>query len=170
MTIAVGERLPEAVLTYVSESGPAKISTKELFGGKKIVLFGLPGAFTGTCSTKHIPGYVENYEAFVDAGVDTIALITVNDVFVLQAWQKSTGAEKILHLADWDVSFLKAAGLDIDLGASTLGVRSKRFSMIVEDGIVTSLEIEKSPGEVTVSSAESTLSRLAGKSEGEQAA
>jgi peroxiredoxin len=170
MTIAVGDKIASSTLAYVSEDGPAKITTDQLFDGKRVVLFGLPGAFTGNCSTKHVPGYLNNYDALMEAGADTIAVVAVNDIFVMQAWQKSTGADTIVHLADWNAAFVKAAGLDIDLSAGTLGIRSKRFAMIIDDGVVTSIEIERSPGDVIVSSAENILSHLKEMNENNEAA
>lgn len=161
MTIAVGEKLPEGTLKLITADGPADTASADLFSGKKVVLFGLPGAYTGTCSTTHLPGYVNNAEAIKAKGVDTIAVISVNDVFVMGAWAKEqqTG-DKVAVLADWDASYVKALGLDIDLSVASLGVRSKRFSMIVDNGVVSALNIEENPGVVEVTGAEKILEAL----------
>ena len=161
MTIAVGEKLPEVTLKEATPEGMGEATTSDIFAGKKVVLFAVPGAFTGTCSNVHVPGYLENRETILAKGVDTIAVLSVNDAFVMDAWAKSTGGEgKIRFLADWDGAFTKAIGMDIDLSAGTLGVRSKRYSMIVEDGEVTSLNLEPSPGEAVVSGAAALLEQL----------
>lgn len=162
MTIGVGEKLPEAIFFHLTEDGLEKIGTGQLCAGKKIVLIGVPGAFTGTCTTKHIPGYVKHYDEIIRAGADLVAVVSVNDAFVMSAWQKSTGADKILHLADWNGDFARASELDIDLSAAGLGLRAKRFAMIVEDGVVETIEIEKKPGDVVASSADNILAHLTG--------
>jgi peroxiredoxin len=160
MTIAVGDRLPEASLKTMTADGAKTMSTAEIFAGGKVVLFGVPGAFTPTCSNNHLPGFLENYEAIRAKGVDKIAVVAVNDHFVMGAWQKFTGGEgKILYLAD-NADFIKALGLDADMSAGGLGIRSKRFSMIVEDGKVTSLNIEDSPGQAVISGAAAMLEKL----------
>jgi peroxiredoxin len=161
MTIAIGDRLPDATLKTMTADGAKAVTTAEIFAGKKVVLFGVPGAFTPTCSNNHLPGYLENYDAFRAKGVDQIAVVAVNDHFVMGAWQKFTGGEgKILFLADGNGDFIKALGLEADLSGGGLGLRSKRFSMIVEDGKVTSLNIEDSPGQAVISGAAALLEKL----------
>ncbi len=161
MTISVGEKLPDATFTIPTADGPAQKSTSDLFAGKTVVLFGVPGAFTPTCSMNHLPGFLEHHDAIMAKGVDLIAVVAVNDVFVMKAWQEATGGkDKILYLADGSGAFAKATGLDIDLGGAGLGVRSKRFSMIVKDGTVSALNIEDSPGKAEASSAEGILAQL----------
>lgn len=161
MTIAVGDKLPEASFKVKTEDGAKDMTTSEIFAGKKVVLFGVPGAFTPTCSNNHLPGFLENHAALTSRGVDTIAVVAVNDHYVMQAWARFTGGEgKLLYLADGNGAFAKAAGLDIDLGAGGLGVRNKRFSMIVDDGKVTTLNIEDQPGKAETSSAARILEQL----------
>jgi peroxiredoxin len=161
MTIAIGDRLPDATLKTMTADGAKAVTTAEIFAGKKVVLFGVPGAFTPTCSNNHLPGYLENYDAIRAKGVDQIAVVAVNDHFVMGAWQKFTGGEgKILFLADGNGDFIKALGLEADLSGGGLGLRSKRFSMIVEDGKVTSLNIEDSPGQAVISGAAALLEKL----------
>ena len=147
MTIAVGEKLPEVTFTTMTADGPKPLTTAEIFAGKKVVLFGVPGAFTPTCNNNHLPGYLENHDAILAKGVDTIAVISVNDVFVMGAWSRFTGAEgKIVHLADGSGNFAKATGLELDLNERGLGLRNKRFAMIIEDGVVKALNIEETAG------------------------
>jgi glutaredoxin/glutathione-dependent peroxiredoxin len=161
MTIKVGDHLPEATLRLITGDGPRPVTTAEFFKGKKIVLFGLPGAFTPTCHKNHLPGFVANESAIKDKGVDLIAMTSVNDPHVLTAWAKASGTEgKITFLSDGNADFAKAAGLDFDASAGGLGIRSKRYSMLVEDGIVKKLNIEDSPGKADVSSAEHLLAQL----------
>ncbi|MCE6074802.1 redoxin family protein [Agrobacterium vitis] len=161
MTIAIGDTVPAATFKEKTADGPVEISTEDLFKGKKVVLFAVPGAFTPTCTLNHLPGYLEQREALLAKGVDEIAVLSVNDWHVMGAWaQHSGGMGKIHFLADWDASFSKALGLDMDLSAGGLGVRSKRYSMLVENGMVKSLDIEENPGQATVSSAEAMLERL----------
>lgn len=161
MAIAVGEKLPEAKFKEKTPDGPIEVSTSDLFKGKKVVLFAVPGAFTPTCSLNHLPGYLENRDAILERGVDDIAVVSVNDWFVMGAWaEKAGGTGKIRFLSDWDASFTKAIGLDMDMSGAGLGIRSKRYSMLVEDGVVTSLNIEESPGQATVSGAAAMLERL----------
>lgn len=161
MTISVGDKLPELTIKESGSDGVNEVSTSDIFGGKKVVLFAVPGAFTGTCSNIHVPGYLNNRDAIIAKGVDDIAVLSVNDAFVMTAWAKSTGGEgKIRFLADWDAAFTKSVGMDIDLSAGTLGVRSKRYSMIVDDGTVTALNIEESPGEAIASGADALLEQL----------
>lgn len=161
MTITVGQKLPDVTFRTKTEDGTKELSTAEVFAGKKVVLFGVPGAFTPTCSNNHLPGYLENYDAILAKGVDAIAVISVNDVFVMGAWARFTGGEdKILFLADGSGDFAKATGLDTDLSARGLGLRSQRFSMIVDDGTVTALNIEEVPGQATNSGAAKILEQL----------
>ncbi|MVA34844.1 peroxiredoxin [Agrobacterium vitis] len=161
MTIAIGDTVPAATFKEKTADGPVEISTEDLFKNKKVVLFAVPGAFTPTCTLNHLPGYLEQREALLAKGVDEIAVLSVNDWHVMGAWaQQSGGMGKIHFLADWDASFSKALGLDMDLSAGALGVRSKRYSMLVENGVVKSLDIEENPGQATVSSAEAMLERL----------
>ena len=161
MSISVGDKLPELTLKEATPEGMKEQSTSEIFGGKKVVLFAVPGAFTGTCSNVHVPGYLKHRDALLERGVDDIVVLSVNDGFVMGAWAKNTGAEgKIRFLADWDGAFTKAVGQDIDLSAGTLGVRSRRYSMLVDDGVVRSLNVEEAPGAVVVSGPETILEQL----------
>ena len=160
MTIQVGERIPSATLYRMTESGPEAITTDEIFKGKKVVLFAVPGAFTPTCSAKHWPGFVGKAEEIKAKGVDTIACMSVNDAFVMGAWGKDQGAgDKVLMLADGSAELTKAMGLEIDLTPRGLGVRSDRYAMIVEDGEVTLLNRE-APRAFDVSSAQTVLAAL----------
>lgn len=161
MTISVGDKLPEATFKEKTADGPVEVTTGGLFAGKKVVLFAVPGAFTPTCTLNHLPGYIENRDALLARGVDDIAVVAVNDWHVMGAWaQQSNALGKIHFLADFDASFTKAMGLDIDLSGGGLGVRSKRYSMLVEDGVVKSLNIEESPGQATVSGAAAMLEQF----------
>jgi peroxiredoxin len=161
MAIKVGDRLPNATFTVMTADGPKPKTTDEFFKGKKVVLFAVPGAFTPTCHKNHLPGFLQNAGAIKSKGIDAIAVTGVNDVFVMDAWKKSTGADgKIEFLADGSGEFAKALGLTADLVARGLGVRSQRYSMLVEDGVVKSLNIEDSPGKAEVSSAETLLKQL----------
>jgi glutaredoxin/glutathione-dependent peroxiredoxin len=158
MSIKVGDRLPESTFTSPSADGPKPVTTKEYFGGRTVVLFAVPGAFTPTCHANHLPGYVQHGDAIKAKGVDAIAVTGVNDVFVMKAWAEASGAMgKIDFLADGSAAFAKAIGLDLDLNARGLGTRSQRYSMIVKDGVVTSLSIEETPGTAAVSGAEAML-------------
>ncbi len=142
MTIKVGDKIPSATLYRLGENGPEAVTTDELCSGKKVVLFGLPGAFTPTCSAKHLPGFVERAAEIKGKGVDTIACMSVNDVFVMDAWGKDQGADdKVDMLADGSAAFTKALGLELDLVAAGLGVRGQRFAMVVDDGTVTHLAV-----------------------------
>jgi peroxiredoxin len=161
MTIKVGDKLPSVTLAFMGPNGPAQITTEELTKGKKVVLFGLPGAFTPTCSAKHVPGYVKNADALKAKGVNTVACISVNDPFVMGAWGKDQGSgDKVMMLADGSAVFTKAAGLDLDLTARGLGVRSQRYAAIVDNGVVKWLAIEPNPGELSVSGADAVLANL----------
>jgi peroxiredoxin len=160
MTIQVGDRIPEATLMRMTESGPAPITTRDVFQGKKVVLFAVPGAFTPTCSMKHLPGYVQQAASIKAKGVETLACMAVNDAFVMHHWGQSQGVgDAILMLADGNGELTQKLGLEMDASKYGMGSRSKRFSMIVEDGVVKELNVE-SPGEFKVSSAESTLCQL----------
>jgi glutaredoxin/glutathione-dependent peroxiredoxin len=161
MTISIGDKLPNATLKTRTDDGPTNITTSEIFDGKKVVLFAVPGAFTPTCSMNHLPGYLELNDELRAKGVDTIAVVAVNDVFVMNAWSKANDAEgKVLFLADGNAEFTKAVGLDADLTVAGLGVRSKRYSMLVEDGVVKSLNVEDSPGQAEKSTANAMLEQL----------
>jgi len=160
VTISVGDKMPSGKFTVMGSKGPEPLSTDDLFGGKKVVLFSVPGAFTPTCSAKHLPGYVQQAEALRSKGVDEVACLAVNDVFVMSAWGKSAGADgKVLMLADGNGEYAKALGLELDASGFGMGKRSKRFSVIVDNGVVTQLNIEPA-GEFGISSAESALSQL----------
>ncbi len=153
MTIKVGDRMPAGEFFVMGQDGPEKLSTDELFGGKKVVLFSVPGAFTPTCSAKHLPGFVSNEAALKGKGVDTIACMAVNDVFVMSAWGKDAAADgKVLMLADGNGTYANALGLEMDGSGFGLGTRGQRFSVIVDDGVVSQLNVE-APGAFEVSSA-----------------
>ena len=161
MTIKVGERLPNAALRLVTPDGPKPVATEDYFAGKTVVLFGLPGAFTPTCHKSHLPGFIISEAAFKSKGVDAIAMTSVNDHHVLNAWSDATGAKgHIDFLADGAGAFAKALGLDFDASAGGLGVRSKRYAMLVVDGVVKELNIEPEPGKADVSSAEHLLAQM----------
>lgn len=158
MAIQVGDRLPSATFTVMTADGPAPKTTDDIFKGKKVVLFAVPGAFTPTCHNNHLPGFVKNAAAIKAKGVDTIAVTGVNDVFVMNAWKKEACPDgSIEFLADGSADFAKAIDLAIDLNARGLGMRSKRYAMLVEDGVVKKLNIEEVPSKAELSSAESLL-------------
>ena len=159
MTIQAGDRIPEATLSVMTSEGPAPLSTAELFGGKRVVLFSVPGAFTPTCSAKHLPGFVDHADEILAKGVDQIACMAVNDVFVMNAWGKSANADSITMVADGNGEFARALGLELDASGFGMGQRSQRFALIAEDGVVTKLFVE-APGEFRVSAAEHVLSEL----------
>ena len=160
MTIEVGDTMPEGKFTRMTQDGPSKLSTDELFKGKTVVLFSVPGAFTPTCDAKHLPGFVELADQIKAKGVDTIACTAVNDVFVMNAWGKSGGVgNKILMLADGNGEYAKALGLDMDASSYGMGLRGKRFALIVKDGVATHVNIE-APGEFKVSAADHVLKQL----------
>ncbi|WP_419696260.1 peroxiredoxin [Mesorhizobium muleiense] len=147
MMIAVGDKLPQATFKTMTADSAKAITTAEIFSGKKVVLFAVPGAFTPTCSNNHLPGFLDNYDAILARGVDAIAVVAVNDVHVMGAWARFSGGEgKILYLADGNGDFVKSIGLDADLSGGGMGLRSKRFSMIVDDGKVAALNVETKPG------------------------
>jgi peroxiredoxin len=161
MTIKVGDKLPNATFRLVSEDGAKPVSAEAFFAGRKIVLFGLPGAFTPTCQNKHLPGFIAAEPAFKAKGVDEVAMTSVNDHYVLAAWAEATGAKgRVAFLADGAGEFARAAGLDFDATAGGLGVRSKRYAMMVEDGVVKRLNVEDSPGKAELSAAERLLAEL----------
>jgi glutaredoxin/glutathione-dependent peroxiredoxin len=160
MTIAVGEKIPSAKLKTMTAEGPKDISTDDIFNGKKVVLFAVPGAFTPTCSAKHLPGFVEKAAEIKGKGVDTIACLAVNDAFVMGAWGKAQNTgDKVLMLADGAAAFTKQLGLDLDLTGPGMGVRSKRYAMLVDNGTVKALQVE-APGAFEVSSADAILKAL----------
>ncbi|HEY1503750.1 MAG TPA: peroxiredoxin [Stellaceae bacterium] len=160
MTIAVGEKIPSAKLKTMTAEGPKDISTDDIFNGKRVVLFAVPGAFTPTCSAKHLPGFVQKAAEIKGKGIDTIACLAVNDAFVMGAWGKdqNTG-DKVLMLADGAAAFTKQLGLDLDLTGPGMGVRSKRYAMVVDNGTVKALQVE-APGAFEVSSADAILKAL----------
>lgn len=161
MTIAVGESLPEATFRVMGSDGIDTLSTKDVFGGKKVVLFAVPGAFTPTCHLKHLPGFIEAAEAFKAKGVDDVVCVAVNDPFVLLAWAEATGAGgKVKILSDGNAEFTNAIGMGFDGSGVGLGTRSKRYAMVVEDGVVKVLKTEEDPGEADVSTAESIIATL----------
>lgn len=158
--IKTGDALPALKLTAATAEGPKEVTTAEVFGGKKVVLFATPGAFTPTCSARHVPGYLQNLDALKAKGVDTIICVAVNDVFVMDAWRKDLGVDdRIMMLADGSAALTKALGLELDLTARGLGIRSQRFAMVVDDGRVSHLAVE-APGDFDVSKAESVLAAL----------
>jgi len=160
MTIKVGDTIPSMKLMVATPEGPKETSTDDIFKGKKVVLFAVPGAFTPTCSAKHLPGFVQNADAIKAKGVDAIACISVNDAFVMGAWGKDQGTgEKVTMLADGSANFAKALGLELDITARGMGVRSQRYALIAEDGKVTHLGVE-APGGFEVSKAEAILASL----------
>lgn len=161
MPIAVGERLPNATFKVKTENGIEDMTVEQLTRGKRVVLFAVPGAFTPTCHIKHLPSFLRNLEALKAKGVDTVACVAVNDPFVLDAWAEASGAKgKILMLSDGNGTFTRAIGMDFDGSAAGLGVRSKRYAMLVEDGVVKALEVEEAPGKMERSSAERMLELL----------
>lgn len=160
MTIKAGDKMPAGVLTTPGPEGPQKISTDQLFAGKKVVLFSVPGAFTPTCDARHLPGFIQHADDFKSKGVDTVACMAVNDVFVMKAWDKASAVEgKVLMLADGNAEYSKALGLELDATGFGMGIRGKRFALVVEDGVATQVFVE-APGEFKVSTAEHVLSQL----------
>ena len=160
MTIEVGDKVPSVQVHILADGAPSPISTDDIFGGKKVALFGLPGAFTRTCSAKHLPGFVDNADSLKAKGIDAVVCISVNDAFVMGAWGESRDVgDNVMMVADGSANFTKAAGLDIDMSEKGYGLRSRRFSMIVDDGTVTTLHIDK-PGTFETTSAEMLLGDL----------
>jgi peroxiredoxin len=160
MPVKVGDRLPEAKFRVMTPDGPAWKSTDEIFKGKKVALFAMPGAFTGTCHNTHVPSIVQNIEALKAKGVNTVAITAVNDVFVMDAWKKASAAEKVDFLADGNGEFAKAIDLAFDASGHGLGTRSRRYAMLVDDGVVKKLNIEEAPGKVEVSGGDALLRQL----------
>jgi glutaredoxin/glutathione-dependent peroxiredoxin len=161
MSIKVGDTLPEMTFTIMTADGPKPMTTADVFKGKKVALFAVPGAYTPTCHKSHMPGFVERISELKAKGIDTIACTAVNDVFVLNNWAKDTGADgKITMLADGSADFAKATGLEIDLTKHGLGIRSKRYAMLVDNGVVRALNIEEAPPHHGVSSAETMCSLI----------
>jgi glutaredoxin/glutathione-dependent peroxiredoxin len=160
MAIKVGDRVPNASFTVMTGEGPKPKSTDELFKGKKVVLFAVPGAFTPTCHKNHLPGFVKNAAAIKAKGVDTIAVTGVNDVFVMDAWKKASGGDAIEFLADGSGNWAKALGLTADLTERGLGVRSQRYAMVVDDGVVKTLNVEDAPGKAEISGADNLLKSM----------
>jgi peroxiredoxin len=160
MTIKVGDALPSGSFTHMTQDGPQKLSSEQLFGGKTVVLFSVPGAFTPTCDARHLPGYVELADAFKAKGVDTIACTAVNDVFVMNAWGRhGKVGDDILMLADGNGDYVRALGLGLDASAYGMGQRGQRFALVAKDGIVTHLYVE-APGKFEVSAADYVLAQL----------
>ncbi|MDE1173037.1 MAG: peroxiredoxin [Parvibaculaceae bacterium] len=161
MTINVGDTIPEATLMQLTEKGPAPVKTVDFFKGRKVVLFALPGAFTPTCSNQHLPGFVQKADDLKAKGVDEIACLSVNDAFVMGAWGKAQGAEgKVTMLGDGNAEFTKKLGLDFDGSGFGMGTRSLRYSMLVEDGVVKTINKEPNPGEAKVSGADTMLAQV----------
>jgi peroxiredoxin len=160
MPIKVGDHLPNAKFRIGTPEGPAWKTTDEIFKGRKVALFAVPGAFTGTCHKMHVPSIVQNATALKAKGIDTIAVTAVNDVFVMDAWKKATGADMVDFLADGNGEFAKAVDLTFDGSGNGLGTRSRRYSMLVEDGVVKTLNIEEAPGKVDVSGGDALLKQL----------
>jgi len=160
MTIKAGEKMPEGKFTRMTKDGPQKITTDELFKGKTVVFFSVPGAFTPTCDAKHLPGFVELADKIKGKGVDTIACTAVNDVFVMNAWGKSSNVgDKILMLADGNAEYVKALGLELNASGFGMGTRGQRFAIIVKDGTAQHVDVE-APGEFKVSAADYVLKQL----------
>ena len=159
--IKVGDKLPDAKFRVMGSEGPTAKTTDEIFKGKKVALFAVPGAFTGTCHKMHMPSITLNADAMKAKGIDTIAVTSVNDVFVMQAWKRDTDLKnQVEFLADGSADFAKAIGLDIDLAANGMGLRSRRYSMLVDNGVVKKLNIEEKPGTVEASGGDTLLQQL----------
>lgn len=159
MKISVGDKLPSATLVRMTADGPEQVDTQDYFAGRKVALFAVPGAFTPTCSARHLPGYVDKADDLKAQGVDEIACTSVNDPFVLKAWNDASGSDNITMLADGNCDFAKALGLDMDASGFGMGQRSQRYSMVVDDGVVSQLNVEQ-PGDFSVSSAEHMLGQM----------
>lgn len=161
MPIKVGDKVPNATFRVMTAEGPKPRTTDEVFKGKKVALFGVPGAFTPTCNNLHLPSFLKNVDSFRSKGVDTVAVTAVNDVFVLEAWKKASGAEgKIDFLADGNAEFAKAIDMAFDGSGAGLGTRSKRFSMLVDDGTVKAINIEEAPGKCELTSGDALLKQI----------
>ncbi|HVC02414.1 MAG TPA: peroxiredoxin [Steroidobacteraceae bacterium] len=160
MTIKAGDRMPAGTFTRMTKDGPQKITTDQLFKGKTVVLFSVPGAFTPTCDARHLPGFIDLADAFRAKGVDTVACMAVNDVFVMNAWGKHANAgDKVLMLADGNAEYAKTLGLELDASGFGMGTRGQRFALVAKDGVVQQLHVEK-PGEFKVSAADHVLAQL----------
>ena len=159
MTINKGDKIPDVTVAKATSEGPQQVQTGEFFAGRKVALFAVPGAFTPTCSAKHLPGFVEKADELKAKGVEEIACTSVNDAFVMSAWKEANDAGDITMLADGNGEFAKAVGLDVDFTGYGMGSRSNRYSMIVDDGVVTEINVE-GPGEFNVSSADHMLGQL----------
>ena len=160
MTIQTGDKLPDATFVKVTENGPEQVTTADYFKGRRVALFSVPGAFTPTCSAKHVPGFVQNFDALKAKGIDTIACVSVNDAFVMGAWGKDQGSDgKVRMLADGNGDFTRAMGLVMDGTKFGMGQRSQRYSMIVDNGVIKSLNVEQ-PGAFEVSSAQYMMDQL----------
>ena len=159
MAISQGDTIPDVKLVKATEDGPEQVQASDFFAGKKVALFSVPGAYTPTCSAKHLPGFVEKADELKAKGIDEIACTAVNDAFVMSAWNRENGSADITMLADGNGEFAKALGLDADMSGFGMGKRSQRFSMIVDDGTVTQINVEQ-PGDFSVSSAEHMLAQL----------
>ncbi|MAJ12128.1 MAG: peroxiredoxin [Thiotrichales bacterium] len=161
MTIQVGDKMPEGAFGVMTAEGPGQVTSEELFAGKKTVIFAVPGAFTPACSAKHLPGFIEKSDELKAKGVDNIACLSVNDVFVMGAWSKDQGAEgKVTLLADGNADYVTALGLQLDATGFGMGTRGERFAVVVEDGVVTQLHREAAASDVKASSAENILNNL----------
>lgn len=159
MTVKIGDSIPEGQLTIVGDDGPVPVEARDYFAGKKVALFAVPGAFTPTCSARHLPSYVEKADALKAKGVDEIACIAVNDPFVMGAWNEKDGSKDITMIADGNGDYARALGLEMDASRFGMGTRSQRYSMLVDDGRIAQLNVE-APGEYSASSAETLLSQL----------
>lgn len=160
MAITVGDRVPNGTFTVMTADGPMAKTTDELFKDKKVVLFAVPGAFTPTCHKNHLPSFVKNATAIKGKGIDTIAVTGVNDVFVMDAWKKASGGDAIEFLADGSGNWAKALGMTLDLSERGLGVRSQRYAMVIDDGVVKTLNLEDAPGKAEISGADNLLKSL----------
>lgn len=161
MTIQVGDKMPEGAFGVMTSEGPGQVTSEELFAGKKTVIFAVPGAFTPACSAKHLPGFIEKSDELKAKGVDNIACLSVNDVFVMGAWGKDQGADgKVTLLADGNADYVTALGLQLDASGFGMGTRGERFAVVVEDGVVTQLHREAAASDVKASSAENILNNL----------
>ena len=161
MAIKVGDKLPSGTLGIMKADGPGAITTDELFKGKTVVLFSVPGAYTPTCSKAHLPSFVQNASALKAKGIDTLACLAVNDVFVMDAWGKSQGADgKVVMLADGNATYTKALGLDLDASGFGMGTRGQRFALVAKDGVVQKLNVEPAAGQCTISGGQSILESL----------
>lgn len=161
MTISVGDKLPDMTFRVITEDGKKELGTADIFDGKRVVLVGVPGAFTPTCSNNHVPGFIDNYDAILARGVDKVAVVSTNDHYVMAAWARFSGGQgKLLYLADGNGEFTKAIGLLTDMSKGGLGMRTMRFSMIVEDGVVKKLNTGDAPGQAIVTGAAKILEQL----------